>query len=91
MSKILDLVTKPSPSTKIVLSSIILRHDKGNISAKVNRGNETIKQYYKANKLALIDNSNKKDQKLYGKKKLHLNKARKPLLANNFIKYFMDM
>ena len=34
----------------------------------------------------MIDNSNIKDQKLYGKKKLPLNDAEKSLLANNFIK-----
>ena len=91
LNKICELVTALSQSTKIVLSSIILRHDKSNINVKVNRGNEIIKQFCKTNKFDLIDNSNINDQKLYGKKKLHLNDARKSLLANDFIKYFLNM
>ena len=91
LNKIRELVTALSQSTKIVLSSINLRHDKSNINVKVNRGNEIIKQFCKTNKFDLIDNSNIKDQKLYGKKKLHLNDARKSLLANDFIKYFLNM
>ena len=77
LNKIRELVTELSPSRKIVLASIILRHKKSNINVKVNRKNEIIKQFYKTNKLDLIDNSNIKDQKLYGKKKLHLNDAGK--------------
>ena len=91
LGKIRELVTELSPSTKIVLSSIILRHDKSNINVKVNRRNEIIKQFCKTNNLDLIDNSNIKDQKFYGKKKLHLNDTGKSLLANNFIKYFINM
>ena len=82
---------KVSSSTKIVLSSIILSHDKSNINVTVNRENEIIKQFCKAIKLNLIDNSNIMEQKLYGKKKLHLNDAGKSLLANNLIKYFINM
>ena len=84
LNKILELVTELILSRKIVLSSIILRHEKSNINVNVNRKNEIIKQFYKTNKLDLIDNSNIKDQKLYGKKKLHLNDAGRSLLANNF-------
>ena len=91
LGKICELVTELSPSTKIVLSSIILCHDKSNMNVKVNRGNEIIKQFCKTNKLDLINNSNIRDQKLYSKKKLHLNDAGKFLLANNFIKYFINM
>ena len=58
---------------------------------KANRGNEITKQFCKINKLDLIDNTNIKDQKLYDKKKLNLNDAGKSLLANNFIKYFINM
>ena len=65
LSKIRKLVTELSPSTKIVQSPIILRHDKSNI--KVKRGNGIIKQFCRTNKLVLIDNSNIKDQNLYGK------------------------
>ena len=61
------------------------------MNVKVNRGNEIIKQFRKTNKLDLIDNLNIRDQKLYSKKKLHLNDAGKFLLANNFIKYFINM
>ena len=78
------LVTELSPSTKIVLASIILCLDKNNANLKANRGNEIIKQLCKTNKLDLMDNSNIKAQKLYCKKKLHLNDAGKSLLANNF-------
>ena len=85
------LVTELSTLTKKVLSFIILRHGKSNINVKVNRGNEIIKQLCKPNKLDLIDNLNIKDQKLSGKKKLHLNDAGKSLLANNFIKYSIKM
>ena len=90
LGKICKLVTELS-SIKIVLSSIILCHDKNNTKVKVNCGNEILKQFCKTNKLNLIKNSNIKDQKLYGKKKLHLNNAGKSLLANNFIKYFINM
>ena len=58
LGKIRELVTELRPSTKIVPSSIILRHDKSNINVKVNRGNEIIKQFCKTNKLDLIGNSN---------------------------------
>ena len=91
LGKVRELVTELSPSSKIVLSYIILRNDKTNINVKVNRENEIIKQFRKTNKLDLIDNSNIKDQKLYGKKKLHLKDAGKSLLANNFIEYFLNM
>ena len=70
---------------------LILHHDKSIINVKVDRGNEIIKQFWKTNKLNLIDNSNTQNKKLYGKKKLHLNDAGKCLLANNFIKFFIDM
>ena len=49
LNKIRKLVTELSPSTKIVLSSIILRHDKSNINVKVNCGNKIMKQFCKAN------------------------------------------
>ena len=91
LSNIRKLVIELSPSTKIALSFIILRHDRSNINVKVNRGNEIIKQFCKTNKLNLIDNSNIKDQKVYGKKKLHLNDAGKSLLAKKFIKYFTNI
>ena len=77
VNKILELVTELSPSTNTVLSSIILPHGKSNTNVNVNRGNEIIKQFCKINKLNLIDNSNIKDQELYGKKKLYSNDARK--------------
>ena len=51
LSKTPDLVTELSPSTKIVLSSIILRHDKSNINVKKTRRKEIIKQFCKTNKL----------------------------------------
>ena len=59
--KICELVTELSLSTKILLSSIILRPDKSNINVKVDHGNEIIEQFRKTNKLDLIDNSNIKD------------------------------
>ena len=49
LNKIRKLVTVLSSSTKIVLSSIILCHDKSNINVKVNRGNKIMKQFCKAN------------------------------------------
>ena len=82
LTKIRKLVTELSPSTKVVLSSFNLRHDKSDINVKVNRENEIIKQFCKTNKLDLIVNSNIKDKKLYGKKKLHLIDAGKSLVAN---------
>ena len=91
LGKIRVLVIELSTLTKKALSSINLRHGKSNINVKVNRGNEIIKQLCKANKLDLIDNLNIKNQKLSGKKKLHLNDAGKSLLANNFIKYSIKM
>ena len=91
LNKICELVAELSSSRKIALSSIILRHEKSNINVKVNHGHEIIKQFCKTNKLDLIDNSNIKDQRLHGKKKLHLCDAGKSLLANNFIKYFKNM
>ena len=50
LNKIRELVIELSPSTKIVLSFIILRHEKSNINVKVNRGNEIIKQFCKTKK-----------------------------------------
>ena len=91
LGKIRELVTELSPWSKVVLSFIILSHDKTNINVKANRENEIIKQFSKTNKLDLIGNSNIKDQKLYGKKELYLNDAGMSLLANNFIKYFINM
>ena len=87
-NKIRELVTELSQSTKIVLSSIILRHDKSNINVTVNRENEIIKQFCKTNKLDLIDKSNIKDQNLYGKKKFQLNDVGTSLLAYNFTNPF---
>ena len=91
VGKICELVTELYPSTKIVLSSIILRHGESNVNVKVNREKKIFKQFCKTNNLDLIKNSDIKDEKLYGKKKLHLNDAGKSLLANNFIKYFINM
>ena len=54
LSKMRALVTELSSSTKIVLSSIILRHHKDNTIVKVNRGKEIIKQFCETNKLDLI-------------------------------------
>ena len=39
LNKICKVVTELSPSTRIVLSTIILRHDKNKINGKVKRGN----------------------------------------------------
>ena len=90
--KICELVTELSLSTKILLSSIILRPDKSNINVKVNHGNEIIEQFRKTNK-SRFDRQlkHKGRRKLYVEKKLHLNDAGKSLLANDFIKYFINM
>ena len=90
LRKIRESVTELCPSTKIVLSSIILRHGKSYINVKVNHRNETIKEFFKTNKLDLTDNSNIKDQTLHGKKKLYLNDGGRSLLANNSVKYFIN-
>ena len=60
-------------------------------SKSLKRNNQIIKQFCKTNKFDLIENSNIKYQKLYGTKTLHLNDAGKPLLANSFIKCFINV
>ena len=51
LNKIRKLISELSPSTNIVLFSIILPYGKNNINAKVNCGIEIIKQFFKTNKL----------------------------------------
>ena len=68
---------------------MILRYCKNNVNVKIDRDNEIIKQFCKKRKkrkTRFIDNSNERDIKLYGKKKLHLIDAGKSFLANNLIK-----
>ena len=72
------IVFELSPSTKIVLFSIILHHDKNNINVKVNHRKKIMKQFCKTNKPDLINNSNIKDQNQLQRTKTflhHLNEA----------------
>ena len=51
-------VKNPSPDTKLVFSSVILRKDKKDISKKVGETNQRLKDYCKQKNIDFVDNSN---------------------------------
>ena len=76
--KILNKVSKESPSTSIAFSSIISRKDKRNIQKTVTNTNARLKNFCMQKGISFIDNSGIKELHL-GKRKLHLNKVTAPL------------
>ena len=81
-----DYVKSKSPDTKLVISSVVLRSDKKELSQKVNTLNSRLTKFAKNNKLDLVDHSNINESCL-NRSKLHLNKKGDSYLANNIMKY----
>ena len=89
VKKMVKKVKNPSPNTKLVFSSVILRKDKKDISKKVGETNQRLKNYCKQKNIDFVDNSNIIEEHL-GSKKLHLNKRGNSILAKNILKFLRD-
>ena len=87
--KIVKNVTKNSPNTKRVFSSILLRKDKKDISRKVTDINNRLKIIASRNILILLITATllEKQETLFRNRELHVNKRRNSILADKLIKY----
>ena len=86
VKKIVKKVKQTSPNSKVVFSSLLTRKDKKDLDKKVQDVNNRLKNYCMQTNLDYIENNNIKEEHL-GNKKLHLNKKRNTLFANNLLKY----
>ena len=86
VKKIVKKVKQTSPNTKIAFSSLITRKDKKDLDKKVQDVNNRLKSYCSQTNIEYIKNNNIKEKHL-GKKKLHLNRRRNTLFANNLLKF----
>ena len=86
IERIVKLVKKASPETKLVLSSITVRKDRKDIGRKVDDLNTRLKNITKIHGIDMIENDNINEGHL-SPKKLHLNHTGNSILANNFINY----
>ena len=79
-------VKNSSPNSKLVFLSVILllRKDKKDISKKVGKTNQRLKNYCKQKNVDFIDNSNIIEEQI-GSKKSHLNKRGNSILAKNIL------
>ena len=82
----INRVKKKSSETKIIISSLLMRHDQKNIEEKVLQLNRDIKKLCEENLIDYICNKNI-DNSCLGKGKLHPNKKGKAYLAKTFISY----
>ena len=86
VKKIVKKVKQTFPNTKVVLSNQITRNDKKDLDKKMQDVNNRLKNYCMQTKLDYIEKNNIKEEHL-GNKKLHLNKKRNTVFANNLLKY----
>ena len=84
--KIISTIKKKHPKTKIVISNVICRFDKKEMTSKVRDLNERLKKIAEAHKIDMIDNSNISEKNL-SNGKLHLNNGGSSILATNYIRY----
>ena len=89
IKKIVEVVRRISPNTKIAFSSITIRKDKKGIDKNVVETNARLKYYCSQKTLDYIENTNMKEKHL-GIKKLYLNKRGNSLLATNFLRYMQS-
>ena len=86
VKKIVKILKKSSPNTKLAFSSILLRKDKKEISKNMIDINSRLKNYCQQKHLDFTDNSKILEEHL-GNRKLNPNKHENSVLANNFMKY----
>ena len=84
VERIIQMVKKKSPKTKIAFSSIINRKDKKGMTEKIRTMNKRLKNVTDTHNVAFIINDTIKENEL-DKWKLHLNKKGNIQLQNNFI------
>ena len=84
VKKIFNKVSKESPSTSIVFSSIINRKDKTNIQKTLTDTNARLNHFCMQKGIGFIDNSGIKEFHI-GKRKLHLNKKGNSAFAKNLL------
>ena len=85
LDKLIQMVKKKHPNTKIVLSSAITRHDK-NLNTEVVKMNEKLKTITESHGIHLIKHDNISEKAL-STDKLHLNKGGSSQLARNFMDF----
>ena len=81
--EITELVSRNSPSTKLILSSIIMRNDDGKLNDEIGHVNELLKNLCDSKGVFYIDNTNI-DRNCLQKGGLHLNRTGTIHLSMNF-------
>ena len=83
-------IKKKSSHTKIIISSLLIRHDKRKIEEKIKILNNELKKFCEENLIDFLGHENI-DVTCLGKGKVHPNKKGKAYLAKNFIKFINDI
>ena len=86
LQKIVNMINKDSPGTKICISSVTKRTDKKGLEAKIKSLNIKLKDLCTQKEINWLDHSNIDNSHL-SNKKLHLNQKGLAMLAKNFISY----
>ena len=82
--KLIQLVKKKSPKTKLVISKIIIRKDRADLDKRIQEVNERLEKVCEVNQIGMINNSNLSDSHL-SKSKLHLSRYGSYVFANNIL------
>ena len=88
--EITELVSRNSPSTKLILSSIIMRNDDGKLNDEIGHVNELLKNLCDSKGVSYIDNTNI-DRNCLQKGGLHLNRAGTIHLSMNFKQFLKSL
>ena len=88
--EITELVSRNSPSTKLILSSIIMRNDDGKLNDEIGHVNELLKNLCDSKGVSYINNTNI-DRNCLQKGGLHLNRTGTIHLSMNFKQFLKSL